>query len=163
VELTREERKRLANRISMTVANLAGPAMFYWLPGERRITARSVVAAKRHRLPGEAQLIGTYCWPCRAAYVLEDLAELLAHPPVPAAAQAPRGETTATVAAPRCDRELVHAVRTRPPAPFNPTFAPAKTPALDHPYRTKMVLRTAERRAKRRIQARAAMQLSKLV
>jgi hypothetical protein len=74
--LAEEERARLRSRIAMTLVNL-GRAHLYWLPGCRRITARSPAALRVHRLPPDAVLVGFYEHGIRARSVLEDLVDLL--------------------------------------------------------------------------------------
>lgn len=64
----------------MSLANL-GVCMLYWVPAQRRITARSLCVTRHFKLPPGAVLIGTYASPFPALTVLEDLQDLLAHPP----------------------------------------------------------------------------------
>jgi hypothetical protein len=117
VELTHEERKRLANRISMTLANLPGAFTLYWIPEQRRIAARSIDSAKPWRVPPGALKIGVYCGPMRARTVLEDLEDALARGAVAETPPSTIEETS--VAAPRCDREAALAVLIPPAIPFN--------------------------------------------
>lgn len=73
----------------MYLCNLGGPFRLFWLPAERRLIARSVVAQHVHKVPEGGLLIGLYQHGIGASDVLGDLVDVLAHPPDPAPAPEP--------------------------------------------------------------------------
>jgi hypothetical protein len=79
--LTHEEARRLSSWASMTLCNLMGAARFYFIPGSRRLIARSVASLKPHAIPPDAMLVGCYMHGIAARRILEDLDDLLASPP----------------------------------------------------------------------------------
>ncbi len=108
--LTREERRRILSRVTMTLCNLGGPFRLFWLPSERRVAARSLVAAHRWPVPHDALQIGIYQHGVSSASILEDLCDLLERPAEPAPAAAPWPAPAPGVALPRCDREAALAL-----------------------------------------------------
>jgi hypothetical protein len=125
--LTHEERQRIKSRISMTLCNLGGAFVLYWLPEKRRTAARSIASQRPWPVPPGAVKIGTYCAPMRSEAVLEDLEDALVPGVRGEGRAAPVPAPAPSVAAPRCDREAALAVRDPGPRPFNP-FDPPDAP-----------------------------------
>jgi hypothetical protein len=124
--LSDEERRRIRSRVAMLLANL-GPFRLFWLPGARRVAARSLIAAKIWPLPADARLIGQYAHGVGSVAVLADLEDLLSRPDhEPMAIEGVREDAAFAVAAPRCDREAALAVRDPGPRPFNVFDAPGQ-------------------------------------
>ena len=70
------DRQQVRQQFTMSIANL-GEFRVYWLPGVRRILARSVSCRRQFRVPDGATLIGTYGEPCEPAALFRDLDALL--------------------------------------------------------------------------------------
>lgn len=66
------DRRAVKSQFSMTCSNLA-EFKAYWLPGERKLVARSVSCQREFRVPAEAVLIGHYAHGIDAEAFLKDL------------------------------------------------------------------------------------------
>lgn len=91
--LTRDERTRIRSQIWCCLANL-GEFRLFWVPGFRRIVARSVAVRRHFRVPDGAHLVGHYAEGTTMAVIFADLEDVLAGLPgdAPPAAQAGDGE-----------------------------------------------------------------------
>lgn len=71
------DREQVRQQFTMSLANL-GEFRVYWVPGVRRILARSISCRRQFRVPDGSILVGTYGEPCAPGVMFRDLDSLLA-------------------------------------------------------------------------------------
>lgn len=98
--LTRDERTRIRSQIWCCLANL-GEFRLFWVPGFRRIVARSVAVRRHFRVPDGAHLVGHYAEGTTMAVIFADLEDVLAGLPGDAPPACDAGDGCAQTAVPK--------------------------------------------------------------